>query len=119
LADPERRAAPGANGARGGRRRDGGGPLAPWAPRGLRRAPRAARGRAPAPPGARRARPRSGWARSPRSPREVYAGLPAGQLAAIEPLWRTAGTAPSGPLRAPTGGLGAGAGRVGAGRGQV
>ena len=37
--------------------------------------------------GARRARRRYGWDRIARSTLEVYAGLPAGQLAAIEPLW--------------------------------
>ena len=65
--------------------------------------------------GARRARRRYGWDRIARSTLEVYAGLPAGQLAAIEPLWTTAGTAPSGRLRSPTGGLGAGPGQFGAG----
>jgi glycosyltransferase involved in cell wall biosynthesis len=69
--------------------------------------------------GARRARRRYGWDRIARSTLEVYAGLPAGQLAAIEPLWTTAGTAPSGRLRSPTGGLGAGPGQLGAGLGQL
>jgi D-inositol-3-phosphate glycosyltransferase len=69
--------------------------------------------------GARRARRRYGWDRIARSTLEVYAGLPAGQLAAIEPLWTTADTAPSGRLRSPIGGLGAGPGQWGAGPGQL
>jgi len=65
--------------------------------------------------GARRAQRRYGWDRIARSTLEVYAGLPAGQLAATEPLWTSPGTASSGRLRSPTGGLGAGPGQFGAG----
>jgi len=50
--------------------------------------------------GARRARRRYGWDRIARNTLEVYAGLPAGQLAA-SPLWTTAGTSPSSPKLEP------------------
>jgi D-inositol-3-phosphate glycosyltransferase len=72
--------------------------------------------------GARRARRRYGWDRIARSTLEVYAGLPAGQLATVGPvssvdpggrsgpggpvgtLWTTTGASPSRRLRSPTGG---------------
>jgi hypothetical protein len=68
--------------------------------------------------GARRARRRYGWDRIARSTVEVYAGLPAGQLATVGPdpvepvgprgpagtLWTTTGASPSRRLRSPTGG---------------
>ena len=54
--------------------------------------------------GARRARRRYGWDRIARSTLEVYAGLPADQLATVGTLWTTAGASPSRRLRSPTGG---------------
>jgi glycosyltransferase involved in cell wall biosynthesis len=54
--------------------------------------------------GARRARRRYGWDRIARSTLEVYAGLPAGQLATVGTLWTTTGASPSRRLRSPTGG---------------